>query len=216
MDRVEPKYQRARVFMLRDILSKVDPKAQHAALMRNGVFPPERDEKTMVDLYLKEREFGSEPLSFTELCTFNTWFSMYPEKVCGVEKISSSREFPLTIEGDRAWIESTIGHALGDGQLILDLPGAWYIDYFDPSQEDFLAIYRYSDFHITIFTHGIDYNLQIHKGDFILKNINYRKIQDANQQILEFMRAHQKEQNPESLLEMEALALELEFQLKQL
>jgi hypothetical protein len=216
MDKLEPKYQRARVFMLRDILSKVDPKAQHAALMRNGVFPPDRDEKAMVAVYLKNREFPSEPLSFTEQCTFNTWFSMHPEKICGVEKLSTSREFPLTIEGDRNWIESTLGHALGEGQLILDLPGEWYIDYFDPSEEDFDATYRYRDFHITVFTHGADYNLQIHKGDFILDNINYRKIEDANKHILAFMQAHQNPQNPESILEMEALALELEFQLKHL
>lgn len=216
MDKLDPKYQRARVFMLRDILSKVDPKAQHAALMRNGVFPPDRDEKAMVAVYLKDREFASEPLSFTEQCTFNTWFSMHPEKICGVEKLSTSREFPLTIEGDRKWIESTLGHALGDGQLILDLPGQWYIDYFDPSEEDFDATYRYRDFHITVFTHGADYNLQIHKGDFILDNINYRKIEDANKHIIAFMQAHQNPQNPESILEMEALALELEFQLKHL
>jgi hypothetical protein len=216
MDKLEPKYQRARVFMLRDILSKVDPKAQHAALMRNGVFPPDRDEKAMVAVYLKDREFPSEPLSFTEQCTFNTWFSMHPEKICGVEKLSTSREFPLTIEGDRKWVESTLSHALGDGQLILDLPGEWYIDYFDPSEEDFDATYRYRDFHITVFTHGADYNLQIHKGDFILDNINYRKIEDANKHILTFMQAHQNPQNPESILEMEALALELEFQLKHL
>jgi hypothetical protein len=216
MDILEPKYQRARVFMLRDILSKVDPKAQHAALMRNGVFPPDRDEKAMVAMYLKEREFPTEPLSFKEQCTFNTWFSMHPDKICGTEKLSSSREFPITIEGDRQKIEQTIGHALGEGQLILDLPGEWYIDYFDPSDQDFLVIYRYKDFHITLYSQGLDFNLQAHKGDFILDNINYRKIEDANKHILGFMQAHQNPQNLESILEMEALALELEFQLKHL
>ncbi|OYU93857.1 MAG: hypothetical protein CFE21_18670 [Bacteroidetes bacterium B1(2017)] len=216
MDKLEPKYQRARVFMLRDILSKVDPKAQHAALMRSGVFPPDRDEKAMVTVYLRDREFPTEPLSFTEQCTFNTWFSMHPEKVCGTEKLSTSREFPVTIEGDRKWIESTLAHALGDGQLILDLPGQWYIEYFDPSEDDFDVTYRFADFHITVYTHGADYNLQIHKGDFILDNINYRLIQDANKHILDFMQAHLKPHNPESILEMEALALEIEFQLKQL
>ncbi len=216
MDMLSPKYQRARVFMLRDILSKVDPKAQHAALMRNGVFPPDRDEQNMVQVYQKERDFSNEPLSFTELCTFNTWFSMHPEKVCGNEKISSSREFPLTIEGDRKWIESTIGNALGEGRLILDLPGQWYIDYFDPSDEEFLAIYRYQDFHIILYSQGVDFNLQIHKGDFILDNINYMLIEDANKHIINFMQAHLKPHNPESILEMEALALEIEFELKKL
>jgi hypothetical protein len=215
MDKLSPKYQRARVFMLRDILSKVDPKAQHTALMRSGVFPPDRDENAMVEVYLKNREFPSEPLSFTELCTFNSWFSMHPEKICGVEKLSSSREFPITIEGDRKSVETTLGHALGNGQLILELPGEWYIDYFDPSDEEYLVIYRYRDFHITIYSQGADFNLQIHKGDFILDNINYRKIEDAIKHILAFMQAHQNPQNPESILEMEALALELEFQLKQ-
>jgi hypothetical protein len=216
MDRLSPKYQRARVFMLRDVLTKVDPKAQHAALMRNGVFPPDRDEKAMVEVYLKDREFSKDQLSFTELCTFNTWFSMHPEKICGIEKISTSREFPITIEGDRPLIEQTLGHALGNGQLILDLPGEWYVDYFDPSDQDFLVIYRYRDFHVTVYSQGLDFNLQAHKGDFILDNINYRKVEDANTHVLSFMQAHQNPQNPESILEMEALALELEFQLKQL
>jgi hypothetical protein len=216
MDKLEPRYQRARVFMLRDILSKVDPKAGHAALMRSGVFPPDRNEKAMVEVYLKDREFPSGPLTFTELCTFNTWFSMYPEKICGVEKLTSSREFPLTIEGDRKWVESTLGHALGDGQLILDLPGEWYIDYFDPNNQGFLVNYRYKDFYISLYSQGTDYNLQIHKGDFILDNINYRIIQDANKHILSFMGAHLKPHNPESILEMEAMALEIEFQLKEL
>lgn len=216
MDKQEPRYQRARVFMLRDILSKVDPKAGHAALMRNGVFPPDRDEKAMVEVYLKDREFPKEPLTFTELCTFNTWFSMYPDKICGIEKLSTSREFPITIEGDRKLVESTIGKALGDGKLILDLPGQWYIDYFDPSDQEFLVIYRYEDFHITLYSQGADYNLQIHKGDFILDNINYLLIEDAGKHILSFMQAHLKPHNPESILEMEALALEIEFQLKEL
>lgn len=214
MEKLSPLYQRARVFMLRDILSKVDPKAQHAALMRNGVFPPERDEQQMVQVYQKERDFSNEPLSFTELCTFNTWFSMHPEKVCGNEKISSSREFPLTIEGDKNWIESTIGHALGDGQLILDLPGLWYIDFFDADNEDFFASYKYKHYHITVFAHGVEYNVQIFDGDTSLENTNYQSIEKANVRIQSFMENFKKDYK--SQLELEALALELELQLMKL
>lgn len=214
MEKLSPIYQRARVFMLRDILSKVDPKAQHAALMRNGVFPPERDEQHMVQVYQKERDFSNEPLSFTELCTFNTWFSMHPEKVCGNEKISSSREFPLTIEGDKNWIESTIGHALGDGQLILDLPGLWYIDFFDADNEDFFASYKCKHYHITVFAHGVEYNVQIFDGDTSLENTNYQSIEKANVRIRSFMENLKKDYK--SQLELEALALELELQLMKL
>jgi hypothetical protein len=94
--------------MIRDVLSKSDAKDFHVALLRNGVFPKDRDEKGLVEIYAKQKDYSSEPLSFTELCTFNTWFERHPEKVCGQEVVTSSKEFPVTIQGDKAQILSTI------------------------------------------------------------------------------------------------------------
>lgn len=216
MDITSPIYLRARIDMIRDVLSKSDAKDFHLALLRNGVFPKDRDEKGLVEIYAKQKDYSSEPLSFTELCTFNTWFERHPEKVCGEQEITTSREFPLTIKGDKTWIMNTIGHALGDFNLILDLPGDWYIDYHDPEYEDFYVHYKCGTYLIQLFTHGVDYNFQIQNGDFLLENINYREIKDANAHALRFMQSHPVADTNVSALEIEALALEYELQLKRL
>ena len=216
MDTTSPMYLRARIDMIRDVLSKSDAKDFHVALLRNGVFPKDRDEKGLVEVYAKQKDYSNEPLSFTELCTFNTWFNRYPEKVCGQEVVTTSREFPLTIKGDKTWITNTINHALGEFQLILDLPGNWYIDYHDPEYEDFSVDYRCGNYKVQIFSHGADYNFQIQNGDVLLENKNYPNIEDANAHALGFMKSNCVATADVSDLEIEALALEYELQLKRL
>lgn len=216
MDTTSPIYLRARIDMIRDVLSKSDAKDFHVALLRNGVFPKDRDEKGLVEIYAKQKDYSNQPLSFTELCTFNTWFNLYPEKVCGQEVVTTSREFPISIKGNETWITNTINHALGDFQLILDLPGGWYIDYFDPANEDFSVDYRCGAYKIQIFSHGVDYNFQILNGDTLLQNINYRYIEDANAHATRFMQSHPLASTDVSTLEIEALALEYELQLNRL
>lgn len=216
MDTTSPIYLRARIDMIRDVLSKSDAKDFHVALLRNGVFPKDRDEKGLVEIYAKQKDYSNQPLSFTELCTFNTWFNLYPEKVCGQEVVTNSREFPISINGNETWITNTINHALGDFQLILDLPGGWYIDYFDPANEDFSVDYRCGAYKIQIFSHGVDYNFQILNGDTLLQNINYRYIEDANAHATRFMQSHPLASTDVSTLEIEALALEYELQLNRL
>jgi hypothetical protein len=216
MDATSPIYLRARIDMIRDVLSKSDAKDFHVALLRNGVFPKDRDEKELVEVYAKQKEYSNEPLSFTELCTFNTWFERYPQKVCGEQEITTSREFPLTIKGDKSGIINTIGHVLGDFNLILDLPGDWYIHYHEPEDEDFYVHYKCGTYLIQLYTNGLDYNFQIQNGDFLLENINYREIKDANTHALRFMQLHPLAYTKVSVLEIEALSLEYELQLKTL
>jgi hypothetical protein len=48
------------------------------------------------------------PLTFTEKTSYNAWFLLHPKKVCGEQKLTSSREFPVTIVGQRADIERAI------------------------------------------------------------------------------------------------------------
>lgn len=216
MDVSSPIYLRARIDMIRDVLSKADAKDFHVALLRNGVFPKNRDEKGLVEIYAKQKDYSNEPLSFAELCTFNTWFELHPEKVCGEEEITTSREFPLTIKGDKTWIMNTISHALGDFNLILDLPGDWFIDYHDPEYEDFAVDYRCGSYKIQIFAHGVGYNFQIQNEDILLENINYREIKEANAHALRFMQSNPLASADVSVLEIEALALEFELQLNRL
>ncbi len=136
--------------------------------------------------------------------------------MCGEEVVTGSRDFPITINGNETWIKNTINHALGDFQLILELPGDWYIDYFDPANEDFSVDYRCGAYKIQIFSHGVGYNFQIQDGDLLLQNTNYRYIEDANAHALRFMKANPVSAASVSALEIDALALEYELQLKQL
>jgi hypothetical protein len=213
MDTSSPPYLRARIDMYRDVLSKLDASEMNAAILRNGVFPKDRDEKGLVEVYARQKDYSTEPLSFSELCTFNTWFTMYPEKVCGTEEITTSREFPITIKGDMEWIENTIGHGLGDFRLLLSLPGEWRIDNFEPT-EDFFVQYRDGDSMIQVFAHGIGYNLQVYRGEQMTELRDFSTIEQANGYALMLMQKEgSKPTNAASLLEMEALALEIELQM---
>ena len=95
-------YLRARMDLIRENLSVVND--MQAALLRNGVY---YDQKS-IEEKVKSKPYPQTPLSFTELCTFNTWFVLHPEKVCGLEVITTSKEFPVTIQGDKAKILATI------------------------------------------------------------------------------------------------------------
>jgi hypothetical protein len=199
--------------MYRDVLSKLDATEMNAAILRNGVFPKDRDEKGLVEVYARQKDYSTEPLSFSELCTFNTWFTMYPEKVCGTEEITTSREFPITIKGDMEWIENTIGHGLGDFRLLLSLPGEWRIDNFEPT-EDFFVQYRDGDAMMQVFAHGVGYNLQVYRGEQMTELRDFSTIEQANGYALMLMQKEgSKPMTAASLLEMEALALEIELQM---
>jgi len=213
MDTSSPPYLRARIDMYRDVLSKLDASEINAAILRNGVFPKDRDEKGLVEVYARQKDYSTDPLSFSELCTFNTWFTMYPEKVCGTEEITTSREFPISIKGDMEWIENTIGHGLGDFRLLLSLPGEWRIDNFEPT-EDFFVQYRDGDAMIQVFAHGVGYNLQVYRGEQMTELRDFSTIEQTNGYALMLMQKEgSKPTNAASLLEMEALALEIELQM---
>jgi hypothetical protein len=99
---VSPTYLRARLDLIREKLTSATD--MQAALLRNGVY---YDQKA-IEQKAKSKAYPTAPLSFTELCTFNTWFALHPEKVCGQEVVTSSKEFPVTIQGDKAQILSII------------------------------------------------------------------------------------------------------------
>ena len=110
-----PAYYRARIQMMRDLqstLGKSESEAQRLNLVRNGVFVPKNEEDEAVNRYLIENQYPPDPLSFSELCTYNTWFQIHPEKVCGEEVFTSSRDFPITIKGNKETIENTIRKSL--------------------------------------------------------------------------------------------------------
>lgn len=91
-----------------DNKEEVHRKEQSLVLLRNGVFPPGYHEEELIANYLRKNPRSNEPLSFTEKTSHNTWFSMHPEKVAGKEIITTSRNFPLTIEGSREDVQRII------------------------------------------------------------------------------------------------------------
>lgn len=116
-----PKYYRARIAVIEDLITKVgtdSDRNNNRVVLRNGVFPKGFDENKLVKQMLGKRIFSDEPLSFDELTRFNTWFAMCPEKVAGTEKISTSREFPITIKGSKEDIIRVVG---GDNVLQFQL-----------------------------------------------------------------------------------------------
>jgi hypothetical protein len=118
-----PSYYRARIEVIQDIISSLDinrmEKGNDIILLRNGVFPVKLDEEKLIREKLFEKSLINEPLTFSELTRFNTWFSMCPEKVCGKEVVTTSIEFPITIKGTREDILDTIHIENTPGELEL-------------------------------------------------------------------------------------------------
>ncbi|MFZ4426653.1 MAG: hypothetical protein ACOYOO_05805 [Saprospiraceae bacterium] len=96
-----PAYYRARIALFRDLTANGADKSKETVLLRNGVMLDKSQQDTLVRQYLSKGAFPEGLLSFEELCTFNTYFEIYPEKVAGTETVASSREFPLTIKGEK-------------------------------------------------------------------------------------------------------------------
>jgi len=107
-------YYRARIAVIQKLMEKLpisrDDKNPERTLVRNGYIPESL--KAEYDRLLKNEYLLTfmlnQPLSFTDITSFNTWFEIYPEKVSGREYVTSSREFPITVEGSKETIVNTI------------------------------------------------------------------------------------------------------------
>jgi hypothetical protein len=110
----KPKYYRARIALIERLISEMDADDPSRSLLRNGVFPDFMDGDGLIQEMINEQDISSEPLSFWERTSFNTWFALHPDKVAGKEVITSSREFPLTIKGSKEDISQCIEKTLAD------------------------------------------------------------------------------------------------------
>jgi len=113
----QPQYYRARLQVLEQLLSsgKNDDKTQ--VLNRNGMFTHEQNEAELIRNAPKQTNAA---FSFTELTRFNTWFAMHPEKVCGKEVVTTSREFPIKVSGTKEDIIRTIKQTMPTNELELE------------------------------------------------------------------------------------------------
>ena len=103
-DDTSPAYLRARIKFIEQQLqnlSKDESKSLERKLLRYGVIQQEEKYLQDICIAMKNGNYKKIPLSFKELTRYNTWFTLHPEKVCGKEVITSSQEFPLSIQGTK-------------------------------------------------------------------------------------------------------------------
>lgn len=119
-----PSYYRARLDTFRYFLNEELPghpvydtgqKNSPLELLKQGFIHPhlkERFESRIESFSKLGIKVSDTPLLFTELCSFNTWFAIHPEKVAGIELVTTSINFPITIKGTKEDIERTISKGL--------------------------------------------------------------------------------------------------------
>jgi len=105
-----PACLRARISAINKLLEELPNDSAERNLIRNGVIPEKLENKfkTLVDFEYKLTFSLNEPLTFREITSFNNWFVLHPKKICGKEIISSSRDFPVTIKGNKDDVIKTI------------------------------------------------------------------------------------------------------------
>lgn len=132
MELIAPQHSRARITALNHLRADFNEELKTAAgqrrkelelqiaQVRNGVFPEGFDADEMILLVEKDQDFSKAPLSTTELMTYGTYFDIHPQKICGQEVLSSSRDFPVSISGTREDVETAIDRTL-DGEKDIEL-----------------------------------------------------------------------------------------------
>jgi hypothetical protein len=94
-----PAYYRARLVAIADEM-KSETDEKRIRLLQNGYTP---------DLHVPQ-PYGNDnsPLTFLELCSWDTWFTMHPEKVCGKTVVMTSRSFPLAVKASKEDVIKTV------------------------------------------------------------------------------------------------------------
>ena len=206
-----PVYYRARIALFRDLTANGADKSKETVLLRNGVMLDKSQQDTLVRQYLSKGAFPEGQLAFEELCTFNTYFEMHPEKVAGTETVASSREFPLTIKGGKEEIEAAIGSSLAPGMAIIPPPAPWKIARFE-SDNAFNIEYQNGDKSIQVLqSPNAGFELTAYEGEDKTHARSFSTIPSANALALQLMG-----KKAPSMLELEALALETELNLMDL
>ena len=100
----EPSYYRARLAAIaEEIKSETDEK--RIKLLQNGYYPDFQPSQVS---HSSPSSHDNTPLTFLELCNWDTWFAMHPEKVCGETVITTSRSFPLAVKAGKEDVIRTV------------------------------------------------------------------------------------------------------------
>ena len=108
MENRSPAYFRARLALIERLMREnpdTGDKNNVFILLRNGVIPQKalsgKTEEAAVKEQMARGNYSNAPLSFSELCRWDTWFALHPEKVAGTQRVTTSFEFPVTIKGTK-------------------------------------------------------------------------------------------------------------------
>jgi hypothetical protein len=104
-----PAYYRARLQAIADEI-KTETDDKRIKLLQNGYFPDYQPSPS------SHSSHNNSPLSFLELCNWDTWFTMHPEKVCGETVITTSRSFPLAVKASREDVIQTVSAGIEKAQ----------------------------------------------------------------------------------------------------
>jgi hypothetical protein len=105
-----PAYYRARLQAIADEL-KSETDEKRVRLLQNGYYPDYQPSP------LSHSSPGNNsPLTFLELCSWDTWFAMHPEKICGETVITTSRSFPLEVKASKEDVIKTVTAGIAKAQ----------------------------------------------------------------------------------------------------
>lgn len=74
-------------------------------------------------------------------------------------------------------------------EIINDLPEGWSVRYFDPTDPDYHVEYVNAPYLLRVTGGGHDFNLQMHKGNYIEENINIIDLPHANAYAMKLMQS---------------------------
>lgn len=96
---IDNRYLRSRISVI-DYMIYENSDDNNKRLFQNGFIPDcLREEFEMrVNQYMSD---DSSDLSFTELATYNTWYTLHPEKVAGIMVENKSLMFPIKVVGEK-------------------------------------------------------------------------------------------------------------------
>jgi hypothetical protein len=119
-EHITPSWLRARTTAIRKLIEELptdrDETNPDRTLIRNGLIPESQQKRfnELLDYEYKLTFALNEPLTFTEITSFNTWFAMHPEKICGKEVVTTSVQFPISVKGTKENIINTIKEGLNE------------------------------------------------------------------------------------------------------
>lgn len=94
----DPQTLRARIAAIRNL--SIEAEGQDKKILMCGVVPFGYEERMDEEIARLKDSQPKDPLTLTEMTTFNTWYQMHPEKVAGEMKQSSSIMFPVSVKGN--------------------------------------------------------------------------------------------------------------------